>query len=71
MTAIPVLADRTCRARREGTCPACRGPILVGQYIARCPGRVWLHASCFVANGGHTHNSDGACRQTSTEEEPS
>jgi hypothetical protein len=64
-----VLADRTMRARREGTCPVCHGPILVGQPIARCPGRVWMHASCYVAHGGHRHHVDGTCRDTSTEEE--
>lgn len=70
MTSVPVLADRTMRARRGGTCPACHGPILPGQLIARCPGRVWHHAACYVAEGGHRHNADGSCRETSTEEKP-
>jgi hypothetical protein len=42
MTAIPVLADRVMRARRESTCPTCRGPIHIGHQIARCPGGLWI-----------------------------
>jgi hypothetical protein len=59
MTALPVLADRVVKARWEGTCIICRGPILIGQYIARCPGRCWAHCSCWVRDG-HRHNLDGA-----------
>jgi hypothetical protein len=51
----PVLATRVRKARRESTCPACRGPIRVGQLIARCPGGLWQHASCFI---GHAHQLD-------------
>lgn len=53
MTAVPVLATNVRKARFESTCPACRGPVLVGQQIARCPAGVWQHASCFVR--GHRH----------------
>jgi hypothetical protein len=38
------------RARRETTCPKCRGPIKVGQLIAKCG--VWMHCSCLL---GHRH----------------
>jgi hypothetical protein len=55
VTAVPVLADRVMRARRETRCPDCFGWIRVGQQIARCPGGVWFHASCFI---GHTHDTD-------------
>jgi hypothetical protein len=54
----PVLADRVMKARRESTCPACRGPVRVGNPIARCPGRQWLHLSCYIASGGHRHHID-------------
>jgi hypothetical protein len=49
MTA-PVLPTRVMRARRAGTCPLCKGPIHVGQVIAKCG--VWMHASCLI---GHRH----------------
>lgn len=55
MTAIPVLADRVMRARRETTCPVCGGPIFVGNLIARCPGSLWMHCSCLL---GHRHSID-------------
>jgi hypothetical protein len=35
------LATRVMRARRESTCPVCRGPIRVGQQIAKCG--TWQH----------------------------
>jgi hypothetical protein len=60
MTAVPVVADRVMRARRESTCTLCSGLIRVGQQIARCPGGLWVHCSCFI---GHRHNLD----ETSTE----
>lgn len=41
-----LLADRVMKARRESTCPSCRGPIRVGQLIARCG--VWMHAACLI-----------------------
>ena len=47
-------ASRVMKARREGTCPICRGPILVGQLIAKCG--VWAHAQCVV---DHQHQEDG------------
>ena len=35
------LATRVMKARRASTCPVCRGPILVGQQIAKCG--TWQH----------------------------
>lgn len=55
MTAVPVVADRVMKARKETQCSICHGWIRVGQLIARCPGRVWMHASCFI---GHRHDAD-------------
>jgi hypothetical protein len=52
VTAIPVLADRVMKARRESECPACCDLVRIGQMIARCPGGLWMHASCFI---GHRH----------------
>jgi hypothetical protein len=40
------LATRVMKARRETTCPLCRGPIKVGQLIAKCG--VWAHAQCVI-----------------------
>jgi hypothetical protein len=41
------LATRVRRARRSGTCPACRAPIIIGQSIARLirPNN-WVHVNC-------------------------
>ena len=45
MTApAPALASRVMRARRSSTCPVCRGPVQVGEQIARV-GRQWQHVS--------------------------
>jgi hypothetical protein len=55
MTAVPVLADRVMKARRETTCTLCSCVIRTGQLIARCPGGLWVHCSCFI---GHRHNLD-------------
>jgi hypothetical protein len=52
-----IAATRTMKARRESTCPLCRGPIRVGQLIARCG--FWAHAACVIR---HQHPA-------STEEE--
>lgn len=44
------LATRTMKARRSSTCPACGGPITVGQAIAKLaspPG--WCHLACIPA----------------------
>jgi hypothetical protein len=41
MTA-PVLASRVMKARHAGRCPVCRGPVRVGDQIARA-GKVWQH----------------------------
>jgi len=41
------LATRTMKARRSSTCPACRGPILTGQTIARLASPpAWVHVRC-------------------------
>lgn len=69
MTSVPVLATRVMKARRTSVCPACHSPITPGQPIARCPGRLWFHAACYVSGGGHRHHSDGTCPETRTEEE--
>jgi hypothetical protein len=53
--AVPVLADRVMRARRESTCSLCGDVVRVGQQIARCPGGLWTHCSCFLT---HRHNLD-------------
>lgn len=47
MTA-PLLASRVMKARRTGTCPICRGPIRVGEQIAKTV--KWAHAGCVVAS---------------------
>lgn len=57
MTAVPVVATHVRKARRESACPICSGPIRVGQQIARCPGNLWMHCSCFI---GHQHERDVA-----------
>lgn len=54
-TSIPVVADRVMKARRTSTCILCGDLIQVGQPIARCPGKVWVHVACFI---GHRHNTD-------------
>jgi hypothetical protein len=63
---IPVLATNVRKARFQSTCPTCRGPVLVGQQIARCSGGLWQHASCYLAGGGHRHYADrpGECAST-------
>jgi hypothetical protein len=44
------LATRTKKARRSGTCPSCRGAILVGQAIARLTSpAAWVHVACVPA----------------------
>jgi hypothetical protein len=55
MTAVPVLATHVRKARRESQCPICGGWVKVGAMIARCPGGIWMHCSCFV---GHLHERD-------------
>jgi hypothetical protein len=55
---VPVLADRVMKARRESTCPACGGIVRPGSQIARCPGRLWFHIACYIADGGHRHAID-------------
>lgn len=46
----PALPTRVMKARRERTCPICRGPIHVGQVIAKCG--MWVYAKCLI---GHRH----------------
>lgn len=48
----PALATRVMKARHESTCPNCKGPIRVGQVIAKCAGGLWQHATCLI---GHRH----------------
>ena len=55
MSSVPVVADRVMRARRESLCILCGAVVLIGQQIARCPGRQWVHVACFI---GHRHNLD-------------
>jgi hypothetical protein len=40
-TDSPVTATRVMKARRTSTCPACHGPILAGQQIAKAG--TWQH----------------------------
>lgn len=47
MTA-PQLASRVMKARRESVCPLCRGPIRIGEQIAKTV--KWAHAGCVVAS---------------------
>jgi len=67
VTAIPVLADRVMKARHESTCSLCSGLISVGQLIARCPGGLWVHCSCFI---GHKHNLDVLVQGAPAQEGP-
>ena len=43
-----ILANRTRKARRNGSCPLCRAPVHIGQNIARL-GLTWVHTICAVA----------------------
>lgn len=43
-----ILAHRTRKARRNSTCPLCRGAVRIGQPIAML-GRTWVHTTCAVA----------------------
>jgi hypothetical protein len=67
-----ITASRARKARRAGRCPLCRGPVLIGQRIARL-GLSWVHARCAIARirwapkcKGHTQaehkKSKGATR---------
>lgn len=42
-----ILATRTRKARRNGSCPLCPDPVWRGQSIALV-GRTWLHTSCVL-----------------------
>lgn len=41
-----MLASRVMRARRESTCPLCRGPVRVGQQIGKVGS--WAHTECII-----------------------
>jgi hypothetical protein len=56
----PLLASRVMKARRESTCPICRGSVRVGDLIAKTVR--WAHAGCTIAS---QHYGTG---QDSTEE---
>ena len=44
------LATRVMKARRSGICPSCRGPIIIGQRIARLTSPpAWIHLVCVEA----------------------
>jgi hypothetical protein len=47
----PQLASRVRKARRAGTCPLCRGPIRVGEQIAKTVR--WAHLGCVIAARHH------------------
>ena len=44
----PILASRVMKARRPGTCAICRGPIRVGERIAKTVR--WAHLGCVIAS---------------------
>jgi hypothetical protein len=44
----PLLASRVMKARRQSTCPICRGPIRVGDSIAKTV--KWAHTGCVIAS---------------------
>jgi hypothetical protein len=47
MTDRLALATRTMKARHNSTCPSCRGPVLIGQQIARLADPpAWVHVRC-------------------------
>jgi hypothetical protein len=56
-----IAVTRVMKARRGSTCPLCKGPIRVGQLIAKCG--VWAHARCAIS---HQHGAPGK----STGEDP-
>jgi hypothetical protein len=51
------LATRVMRARRESTCPVCRGPIRVGQQIAKCG--TWQHVEHVIERNRQTPPPEG------------
>lgn len=42
---LRTLRTRFMKARRAGICPRCKGPVSVGQRIARHEG-IWIHLAC-------------------------
>jgi hypothetical protein len=55
VSTVPVVADRVMKARRESVCSLCGDVVKPGMQIARCPGGLWVHCSCFI---GHRHHID-------------
>lgn len=50
MTDRLALATRVMKARRRGVCPSCRGPVQIGQRIARLTDPpAWIHLACVPA----------------------
>ena len=47
-----VLASRVMKARRESMCPECKGPVRVGELIARCG--YWMHVACLIERNRST-----------------
>lgn len=44
-----IQADRTRKARKRGTCPLCRGWILIGDPIAQVKAIAdWVHVGCLA-----------------------
>jgi hypothetical protein len=43
------LVTRVRKARYPGTCPACGGPVCVGQRIAYTGGQ-WIHVTCVISH---------------------
>jgi hypothetical protein len=58
----PLLASRVMKARRQSTCPICRGPIRVGELIAKTV--KWAHAGCVIASRYYGQGQDSAERTT-------
>jgi hypothetical protein len=56
-----ILATRSRKARRHGRCPLCRGPVHIGQYIARI-GLAWVHNTC-AASRVRDHSRPAAVRR--------
>jgi hypothetical protein len=66
MTDRLALATRVRQARRGGWCPSCRGPIIIGQPIARLIKPAgWCHVGCvpIVARTLASRPGDGGIRR--------
>ena len=55
-------ASRVMRARKNGTCTTCRGPVFVGQSICLI-GTSWSHTSCAIAQMRLTSRTDSPTRE--------